>query len=84
VNGLNGVLQLQLEGNGAFTTGRFVSLKQVKWVGAVPDPTKASLALVRRVTKLDFPATGAKLAGDGSFTFPAPPKPASRPRRTAP
>lgn len=72
VNALNGVLQLELEGNGSFTAGRFVSLKQVKWVGAVPDPSKSGLALVRRVTRLDFPTTGASIAADGSFKAPAP------------
>lgn len=89
VNALNGVLQLELEGNGSFTSGRFVPLKQVKWVGAVPDSTKAALALVRRVTRLDFPATGAVIASDGTFKAPSSsPAPARRkpgptlPRRT--
>jgi hypothetical protein len=70
VNALTGVLQLELEGTGRFTSGRFVPLKQVKWVGAVPDRNRAALALVRRVTRLDFPATGAVIAADGSFTQP--------------
>jgi hypothetical protein len=70
VNALTGVLQLELEGNGSFTTGRFVPMRQVKWVGAVPDSTKAALTLVRRVTRLDFPTTGARIAADGRFTPP--------------
>lgn len=84
VNALNGVLQLELEGNGSFTSGRFVSLKQVKWVGAVPDRTKGGLALVKRVTRLDFPTTGAVFAADGSFTAPPPPRSAPARVRRAP
>jgi hypothetical protein len=84
VNALNGVLQLELQGNGSFTSGRFVPLKQVKWVGAVPDRNRAALALVRRVTRLDFPTTGAVIAADGSFTAPPIPRPAPTRARRAP
>ena len=71
VNALTGVLQLELNGDGSFTHGRFVPLKQVKWVGVVPDRTRAALAQVRRLTRLDFPRTGAVFSTDGSFTAPA-------------
>ena len=75
VNALTGVLQLELNGDGSFTHGRFVPLKQVKWVGVVPDRTRAALAQVRRLTRLDFPRTGAVFAADGSFAAPAPTPP---------
>jgi hypothetical protein len=86
VNGLTGVLQLDLNGDGSFAHGRFVPLRQVKWVGAVPDRTRAALTQVRHLTRLDFPRTGAVFALDGTFTLPAPPPPANphRPRLTRP
>ena len=70
VNALTGVLQLELHRDGTFGSGRFVPLRQVKWVGAVPDRTRAALTQVRRLTRLDFPRTGAVFAADGSFTEP--------------
>ena len=70
VNGLTGVLQLELNGDGSFAHGRFIPLRQVKWVGAVPDRTRAALTQVRRLTRLDFPRTGAVFAADGSFAPP--------------
>lgn len=85
VNALTGVLQLELNADGSFASGRFVPLRQVKWVGAVPDRRREALALVRRLTGLDFPGTGAVIANDG--TFRAPPPVAGRPpapRRRAP
>ncbi|MEO6068307.1 MAG: CapA family protein [Gemmatimonadales bacterium] len=82
VNGLTGVLQLELNRDGSFASGRFVPLRQVKWVGAVPDRTRAALAQVRRLTRLDFPRTGAVFATDGSFTAPPPPSRSVRVRRT--
>lgn len=85
VNALTGVLQLEIHPDGRFASGRFVPLRQVKWVGAVPDRSREALALVRRLTGLDFPGTGAVIASDG--TFRAPPPVARRPsvpQRTAP
>jgi hypothetical protein len=85
VNALTGVLQLEIHPDGSFASGRFVPLRQVKWVGAVPDRRREALALVRRLTGLDFPGTGAVIASDG--TFRAPPPVARRPpapRRSAP
>ncbi|HET7040643.1 MAG TPA: CapA family protein [Gemmatimonadales bacterium] len=80
VNGLTGVLQLVVNGDGSFASGRFVPLRQVKWVGAVPDRSRAALAQVRALTRADFPATGARFAADGAITAPPPPRP-SAPRR---
>jgi capsule synthesis protein PGA_cap len=81
VNALTGVLQLELNGDGTFAAGRFVPLKQQKWVGAVPDRMGAALALVRRLTRLDFPTTGAVIASNGAFTIPPPPPPTLPPVR---
>ncbi|HEU4569969.1 MAG TPA: CapA family protein, partial [Gemmatimonadales bacterium] len=84
VNGLTGVLQLEVNADGSFARGRFVPLRQVKWVGVRPDPRRAALALVRRVTRLDFPRTGAVLAADGSITEPRPVPPRRGRGRSAP
>jgi hypothetical protein len=72
VNALTGVLQLEINADGSFASGRFVPLRQVKWVGAVPDRRREALALVRRLTGLDFPGTGAVIAADGTFRAPPP------------
>ena len=74
VNGLTGVLQLELNGDGSFASGRFVPLRQVKWVGAVPDRSRAALTQVRALTRTDFPATGARFAADGTISAPTPPR----------
>ncbi|HWA41219.1 MAG TPA: CapA family protein [Gemmatimonadales bacterium] len=81
VNALTGVLQLELNTDGSFAAGRFVPLRQLKWVGAVPDRSRAALAQVRRLTRLDFPRTGAVIANDGTFKAPDP-RPQISPRRT--
>lgn len=75
VNGLTGVLQVELNGDGSFASGRFVPLRQVKWVGVVPDRSRAALAQVRRLTRTDFPRTGARFGADGTISPPpAPPR----------
>ncbi|HVX88650.1 MAG TPA: CapA family protein [Gemmatimonadales bacterium] len=87
VNALTGVLQVELNGDGSFAAGRFVPLRQVKWVGAVPDRSRAALTQVRRLTRLDFPRTGAVFATDGTFTAPTPrpsPRVRTRAARTTP
>ena len=80
VNGLTGVLQLEVNGDGSFASGRFVPLRQVKWVGVVPDRTRAALAQVKRLTKTDFPVTGAVFGVDGSIAAPTPVRPRRLPR----
>lgn len=80
VNALTGVLQLELNGDGSFGSGRFIPLRQVKWVGAVPDSHRAALAQVRRLTRLDFPRTGAVIGANGALTAP-PPRPEAPARR---
>jgi hypothetical protein len=70
VLGLTGVLTLDLDANGGFRAGRLASLRQRPDSGLGPDSSGASLALVRRVSRLDFPGTAARFEADGSFTGP--------------
>ena len=64
----NGVLEL--DGNGQFQAGRMASLRQLPDSGLAPDPAHRSLDLLRRLSRLDFPGTGARFADDGSFRGP--------------
>ena len=64
------VLQLELGGDGTFITGRLVPLLQRSLAGPEPDPTQAALRLMRRVTKLDFPDSGARIGPGGEVLPP--------------
>lgn len=68
--GLTTALQLDLDAQGGFVGARMPSLRQRPDSGTRPDSTRAALALLRRVTKLDFPGTGARFADDGTITAP--------------
>ena len=84
--GITAVLHLELDPHGAFVAARLVPLRQLARVGPRPDPTRAALRLVRRVTKLDFPGTGASILPDGSLVA-GPPRPsrlASTPTAASP
>lgn len=64
------VLQLELDAGGNFLQARMPALVQVPQVGVAPDSTGAAIALLRRVTKLDFPRTGARIGIDGAISPP--------------
>ena len=66
--GLTTALQLELAGDGSFVSARTPSLIQRPGHGPAPDPTHGARELIRRVTRLDFPATGALIGEDGSVT----------------
>jgi poly-gamma-glutamate capsule biosynthesis protein CapA/YwtB (metallophosphatase superfamily) len=68
--GITAVLQLELDPAGRFLTGRLEPLRQIPMMGPRPDPTRAAVALVRRLTRLDFPGSGATIRGDGSLLAP--------------
>jgi hypothetical protein len=68
--GLTTVLQLELEADGRFRSARMPSLVQVPQVGPMPDSSGAAVRLLQRVTVLDFPGTGARIADDGTITPP--------------
>jgi hypothetical protein len=64
------VLQLQLDGDGAFRSARMPALVQIPQVGPTPDQSGEAVKLLQRVTALDFPGTGARIAEDGTITPP--------------
>jgi hypothetical protein len=68
--GLTTVLQLDLDAQGANHGARIPSLVQRPQAGVALDSTGAAVQLLQRVTKLDFPLTGAHIAEDGSITPP--------------
>ncbi|HXG43171.1 MAG TPA: CapA family protein [Gemmatimonadales bacterium] len=76
---LTAVLLLDLHPGGGFAAARLVSLRQLPFQGPVPDSSGAALRLVRRVTRQDFGATGARI-GERGEVFP----PAGIPPRRAP
>lgn len=67
--GLTTVLQLELDGDGSFRSARMPALIQIPQVGPTPDQSGAAVTLLRRVTGLDFPGTGAAISEDGEV-FP--------------
>ena len=69
--GITSLLQLNLDGDGQFLGGRLPPLLQVPQVGPQPDPAGTAVELLRRVTKLDFPLTGARIDDDGGLIPPA-------------
>jgi len=68
--GLTTALQLELAGDGSFVSARVPSLVQRPGYGPAPDPSHGARDLIRRVTRLDFPATGAVVGDDGSVSPP--------------
>lgn len=68
--GLTTVLQLELDADGSFRSARLPALVQIPQVGPTPDQSGAAVTLMQRVTKLDFPLTGARIADDGTVTAP--------------
>lgn len=62
---LTTVLQLELDGDGRFRSARMPSLVQIPQAGPTPDQSGAAVTLLRQVTGLDFPGTGARIGEDG-------------------
>jgi hypothetical protein len=71
--GLTAVLQLDLAGDGHFVAARLPPLIQAPGEGTRPDSLHGATALLRRITRLDFPATGARFGADGAVLPPASP-----------
>lgn len=81
--GLGMVLEVELDREGRFTTGRVFPTKQVDQGIAIPDERGAVLKLLRDLTATDFPDSGASILEDGTIR-PAGRGPVSarfRPRR---
>lgn len=68
--GLGAVLKVSLRPDGGFAAGRLVSTHMYEGGLPRPDPQQRGLALVRELTGLDFPETGAALGPDGEIALP--------------
>lgn len=68
--GLTAVLQLDLDAQGGYRAARLPSLVQRPQAGVFVDTTNAAVKLLQRVTKLDFPENGARIAPDGNIIAP--------------
>jgi hypothetical protein len=68
--GLTTVLQLELGSDGRFLSATMPPLIQMPQVGPAPDSTGRALRLLRRISKLDFPTTGARFGADGAISAP--------------
>jgi hypothetical protein len=69
--GLGMVLEVELDGQGRYQSGRILPTRQVDKGIALPDPEGAVIPLVRELTASDFPGTGARIAEDGTVKPPA-------------
>ncbi|WP_439329232.1 CapA family protein [Corallococcus praedator] len=66
--GLGMVLEVELDSQGRFSTGRILPTKQVGEGIAQPDPDANVVSLVRKLSQEDFPETGARIADDGRLS----------------
>jgi Bacterial capsule synthesis protein PGA_cap len=73
--GLTGILEIELDGRGAYRAGRFHPMVQVPRQGPRTDPGGSALALIRRLSAEDFGSSAAVVAADGTITPPEDPSP---------
>lgn len=69
--GWGGVLKVSLEEDGTWAGGSFVSTYMDGVRKPVVDPDDRGLGLLKEVTKLDFPETGARFTDSGKISPPA-------------
>ncbi|HEX3327814.1 MAG TPA: CapA family protein [Actinomycetota bacterium] len=70
--GVTGVLQVEFSGQGSLRRARIVPMVQVPQRGPEPDPDRAAVALVRRLSAQDFGATAARIGPIGEIAAPPP------------
>jgi hypothetical protein len=68
--GVTGVLQLEFTGDGTLRRARLVPMTQIPQQGPLPDPDRAALRLVRRLSVDDFGATAAAISDTGEIKSP--------------
>jgi hypothetical protein len=68
--GLGGILKVSLHPDGGFAGGELVSTHMYEAGLPRLDPEQRGLALIRELTGLDFPDTGAELGADGAISEP--------------
>jgi poly-gamma-glutamate capsule biosynthesis protein CapA/YwtB (metallophosphatase superfamily) len=66
--GWGGVLKVSLKPDGSFAGGSFVSTYMNSFGKPTMDPADRGLGLVRELTRLDFPTTGARFDDRGRIT----------------
>jgi capsule synthesis protein PGA_cap len=69
--GITGVLQLEFTGERTLRRARLVPMVQIPRQGPVPDPERAAVQLVRRLSAEDFGATAAVMTDSGEIQLPA-------------
>jgi tetratricopeptide (TPR) repeat protein len=75
--GLGAILDVTLDGTGAFVEGRVLPTKQEGRGVPLPDPEGQVLGLLRTLSQEDFPGTAARVDPEGRLAPPAPPAPAA-------
>lgn len=68
--GVTGVLQLEFGSDRRLRSARLVPMVQRPRQGPAPDPDRAALELVRRLSAEDFGAGGARISPDGAIGAP--------------
>jgi capsule synthesis protein PGA_cap len=68
--GITGVLQLEFTGERTLRRARLVPMVQIPRRGPVPDPERAAVQLVRRLSAEDFGATAAVMTDSGEIQLP--------------
>jgi hypothetical protein len=68
--GITAVLQLELSPARGLQRARLVPMLQLPGTGPAPDPARAALELVRRLSAEDFPGTAATITEDGAILPP--------------
>lgn len=82
--GVTALLDITLDPHGQFVAARLRPLRQAPREGPRPDPRGAAWKLIRRVTALDFPTTGAVLGAEGQIGPPEHPDGPTDPRDRPP
>jgi Bacterial capsule synthesis protein PGA_cap len=68
--GITGVLQLEFNGDSTLRRARLVPMVQPPRQGPLPDPDRAALELVRRLSQEDFGSTAAVITPAGEIKPP--------------
>ncbi|MEP7226916.1 MAG: CapA family protein [Gemmatimonadales bacterium] len=68
--GVTGVLQLEFSPDRTLRAARLVPMKQLPQQGPFPDPDRAALHLVRRLSAQDFGATAVAITDSGEIVLP--------------
>ena len=68
--GVTGVLQLEFSPDRTLRAARLVPMKQLPQQGPFPDPDRAAIHLVRRLSAQDFGATAVAITDSGEIVLP--------------